>query len=490
MPFEILEMRGSHAMILPHLPTSIPMEGVDKVMHSAKEDSLEKLGLFDSGSPNYYTYYPEVTQADMQPEDGDFIYPVFRLLSKIIIAPKQMAVDFTSKDVLKNSMDLLVGQSIFLDHESITGSVMGVVQSVHWQESYKIGGVTIPAGINGVLKIDAKSNPRVVRAIMMDPPSIHSCSVTINFHWVKSHDLPDNEFYSKLGTFDNSGKRIRKVVDDINLYFELSLVPHGADPFAKKLTGGKIVMAKQASKHYQLSLSANQVNREPYMSVTGTGDLVPYQSATLNFRQINLFDTNSFNINNLNNDEMKFTDLLLSLGLTIEQIPDEEALIAHFQSNASRITDLESEVSTLTSENENLTGEVSTLTNSIEELNTQIATLTDNQATPEVLAMRDAGLAHLMQVRSQALSFYKLLKGDKASEVIVNSINSADLEAALAFAQNFKEEYEAAVPLSCGKCGSTNVSRKTPKVPFNSTEGRKGYLDKASKKETESFLSK
>lgn len=131
---------------------------------------------------------------------------------------------------------MLLGQTVNCDHETNIGNAIGAVSQVMWQESYKDGHFTIPAGINGILKIDGKANPRIARGILMEPPSIHSNSVTVQFKWDKSHPgMEDGEFYQKLGTYDSKGEMVRRIVTEVVRYLETSLVSHGADSFAQRL---------------------------------------------------------------------------------------------------------------------------------------------------------------------------------------------------------------------------------------------------------------
>lgn len=110
-----------------------------------------------------------------------------------------MPTDFSKNGVLKASMKLMLGQTVNCDHETSIGNAIGSVSQVMWQEGYTDGKFKIPAGINGVLKIDGKSNPRIARGILMEPPSIHSNSVTVQFRWDKSHpELDNNEFWENL----------------------------------------------------------------------------------------------------------------------------------------------------------------------------------------------------------------------------------------------------------------------------------------------------
>ena len=160
---------------------------------------------------------------------------MFRLLSETIVSKNWNPTDFGQNGVLKASMKMSLGQTVNCDHETNIGNAIGAVSQVMWQESYKDGSFTIPAGIDGILKIDGKANPRIARGILMEPPSIHSNSVTVQFKWDKSHpQMEDNEFYQKLGTYDSKGVMVRRMVTEIVRYLETSLVSHGADSFAQK----------------------------------------------------------------------------------------------------------------------------------------------------------------------------------------------------------------------------------------------------------------
>lgn len=460
---EVLELKGEFSLIRPNKPKNLPIEGIHRIMKEQTQEGLEKLGLFDSGSPNYSVYYPDVTPQDLAPEDSDFIYPVYRLLSEVIIDPKYRAVDFSQTSALKKSMPLLVGQSIYIDHETATGTAMGTILEVFWQESYTLGGKTIPAGINGVLKIDGKSNPRIARSIMMDPPSIHSVSVSINFSWKPSHpEMDENEFRNLLGTFAKDGRRVTKVVDNIRAYLELSLVSHGADPFAKQIRDGKIVMATHANKIYELSLSADLMKKQPHMMINPYGNPLPYEYASMSFKAIDTVNTNLFNKNKPESN-MELQDLIESLGLSAQGIENEETFIAHIQEQltlAASATGLKTEVETLTAERDQLQTEVETLTSERDQLQTKVETLSGE----ENAKLAVIGNTALASARAEAIKFYRLAKANNIDENIEASINTAELAAANSFTETFKAEYEAAVPLTCQDCHSTNVSRKSSKA--------------------------
>ena len=151
---EKVKLIAGHAIILGHRPESL--SGVmmsDKLEKEGQEFS--KFGLFDSSSPNYTNYYPEVTAEDLHPKEEEFIEPIFRLLSNVTVHSRFNPIHFPV-EVLKKSMYKLIGQTINVDHETAVGNAIGTVKNVEWQNAYTKDGVKVPAGINGILKIDGK----------------------------------------------------------------------------------------------------------------------------------------------------------------------------------------------------------------------------------------------------------------------------------------------------------------------------------------------
>lgn len=242
-------LSGGHSVMANHLPGTIPLQSFSENYFKSTKVDTEKYGLFGANT-DYNTYYPNVTKEDLNPKDSEFIEPVFRLLSNCIVAKDYNPTEFP-EEVLKASMNLLVGQTVNCDHETEIGNAIGSVKSVSWQDSYKAdNGVVIPGGINGVLKIDAKANPRIARGILMDPPSIHSNSVTVMFEWEKSHNMSDAEFREKFNTKLYDGSLVRRIAKKIIAYRETSLVSHGADPFAQIIANGKINNPDYAGARY------------------------------------------------------------------------------------------------------------------------------------------------------------------------------------------------------------------------------------------------
>ena len=472
-----LSFKAGHSLIIGHKPKNIELSKVGEATSASSElGSIEKFGLFDKSTPNYNTFYPDASPDDWKPSDDEFIYPVFRLFSETIVVKNGVPIDFSGGDIVKNSMPLLIAQTVNPDHESgVVANALGAVSEVTWQEAYKAKGVKVPAGINGVLKIDAKSNPRIARGIMMDPPSIHSDSVTVKFTWKKSHESVE-DFWSKAGTYDDKGELIRLVVTGIVLYHELSLVSHGADPYAQKVNeNGIINNPKYASTVYGLSAEDNKT--------------------VFDFKRMGISShTLSFSNKPLNNDDMTFPELLVELGLAPESYPDQAALTAAITASFAQGVTL----SALLKVDEKLTPDSLTALLARPEKAGEDAPTADQTATlvkvTELGGLKVVettvanGVKYLTTIRSSALANYKLAMGSKVDETIENTIKEADLKQALAFDQQYNTMVEEKLPLTCKACSSTDVSRASSEIDtedpkkMSYREERDSYAEKSKKK--------
>ncbi len=176
------------------------------------------------------------TIEDITPQESDYIYPLFRALSAVII--EGYWVEFPA-DVLKASVPLLQGQTVYKNHDfSDVEKWLGAVNQSLWDEA---GAFTagVP-GINAELKIDWKVNPLIARGLLMQPPAIHSVSVTVLFTYDYSHPELEKEgkFWSLLGE-KVDGQIVRLIANNIEAYWEISLVFQGADKLAKSSGGGR-----------------------------------------------------------------------------------------------------------------------------------------------------------------------------------------------------------------------------------------------------------
>ena len=417
----------------------------------ASKESVQSFGLF-GGDLNYHTYYPELDVKDLTPQDKEFITPMFRLLSATVVSKNWNPTDFSKDNVLRNSMRMLLGQTVNCDHSTDVGNAIGAVSKVLWQEAYETKeGFKIPAGINGVLKIDGKANPRIARGILMDPPSIHSNSVTIQFRWDKSHpELSDEEFYNKLGTYDDKGNLICRVATDVVRYLETSLVSHGADSFAQKVgEDGQIVNPAFAHKTWSSFSEYSGNKSKDFFFFDMKQDTDYYQEKKNDTQGIinnNLQTSNS----QMNKELQEFLDKLFGKDMLVlsdgKEASVEEAL--------SLISGMVSEKASLSEKVNNLEGKVASLTEQVTNLEAEKVSLT---------AKAELGTAYVTKLRESAVANYRKMQGDKFDEAdpILTMLNSettgpAQLEA---LNKSYETRLEELFPLHCTKCGSTDVSR-------------------------------
>jgi hypothetical protein len=412
---------------------------------------LTKLGLFDSSAPNYVNYDPSVSKEDFNPKDEDFIHPEFRLLSETVVHP-YFPIDFGQDSVLKGSMSLLPGSGLYPDHEASVGNSLGVIESVYWEDSYKVDGVTIPAGINGKLKLDGKANPRIARLILMKPPGISSTSVTVQFKWKKSHEV--DGFFDKLGTYDEKGELIRRIVTEILGYPEVSLVTNGADKFAKMKTDKGIAGVNRiASNSFFFDFRKTPEQNEELIksfSLTPSKDMTKIEQIGQEMaKRLNL-DLEAFDIE-------KLSEILD--GAFKPQLPEniEKLMETYPQLTVADVEGLKQN---------QLTDE-------------QKQTLESALSTEELESLKakaQVGEDTLKALRETTISNYKLAAGkDNENEVVIGILNKANHLELLALNRDYEEKLELLSPLTCQECNSTKIERRSSSSnidPKDPTKGR------------------
>jgi len=440
MKRETITLTSGRSLITPNTTDKFK-HCVGKSCQVLTKENVDQFGLFETNSPNFNTYYPDVTAEDLKPQEDEFIYPVFRALTATSIR-KYLPIDFSKAGVLKGSMNKLEGISIMTDHEMNTGNVLGAVKSAVWQDEYKVDGLTVPAGINVTLAIDGKSHPQIARGIMMNPPSYHSVSVTVSYMWEWSHALKDDQDpYMLWGSTMADGEVLRKVATEIAIYQEISIVPLGADPFARLVTDGTMTNPQFVKDRQSLSAS---------FSEAGLLD-----QGYINYAQ---FGENSPHFINPNiDDDMNVSEFMESLGLGKDttEVQLKEQLVA-LNAKASTLDKLIAKKEDINEES---------LQNLIDNQKSEedVATLKfveDNAGKDKLTEAIEFQTNSLTEKRKKAVNFYKLTKGDDAKDTIIETINNSNGETLDEFLSQNQAEYEEKVPLTCSKCGSEEVSRK------------------------------
>lgn len=456
---DVARLSTGHALILGNLPEKIQLEQLNNILLKETHTDIGSFGLFESSSPNYTTYYPEVTAEDLVPKESEFINPVFRALSEVIVHKKYNPIDFGQNGILRPSMKLLQGQTINMDHETMTGNAVGAVSDVEWQDSYVTNNIKIPAGINSVLHIDGKSNPRIARAINQEPPAIHSTSVTVEFHWEQSHPKMDrSEFFSKLGTLDDKGNMYRRVVTKVVRYHEISLVNHGADPFAQLIKkDGKINNPKFAHITYNSAKEEKLVGSSFFFDFKQLGSADWVDNVTdiiLNSNTIPI-PLKTTKLNN-DNQKTKFMDPLLlalaaMLGVTVTQnedgeIPQEQrtALQAAMQKLQLDKTNAETSLTAEQAAHNTTKTELSTL----------------KAASSELEGLKNFKTSRLEELRAKVVNTCTLAFKGSPTQAILDTIkNTNDYDALSALQATYDTKLEEVAPIVCAACGSKNVSR-------------------------------
>lgn len=454
-----MTLGAGHSIMVPNVPKGLNLQSLsEKYFGAAKVDqsTIEKFGLFSSDI-DYNTYFPDVTPTDFNPAEDEFIEPVFRLLSACIVAKNYMPTEFPA-DVLKASVPLMIGQTVNCDHETNIGNAIGTVSEAFWQEAYKIGDKEIPAGMNGKLKIDAKANPRIARGINMDPPSIHSNSVTVQFEWKPSHNFEDPyEFWDKLGTYDEKGEMVRRIVTRIISYKETSLVSHGADPFAQKLdTNGKIINPGYAASVYnsfsevvkeKISSSCRAYSSTDYKDFGGVSTMYNTSKNIIEGNQSSP-DDQTKNNNLMTKELQEFLEKLFGEGmLTLAEgvsistelvLSEVKKLIQNNVDLGTKLSEYESKVTSLSDENTSLKEEAE-----------------KNKGYVKI------GKDHFTEVKEAAIASYKKLAGEgKEDANILALIENVDsLSTLVSLKSTYEAQLEEKFPLHCADCGSKNINR-------------------------------
>jgi len=451
---ETVTFGAGHSLIIGHKPEKVTFEQIYNKMEHNKE--IEQFGLFDRSTPNYTTYYPDVTPEDLAPQDAEYIEPVFRILSNVTVHERWNPIYFPS-DVLKASMYKLIGQTINIDHEMAVGNAIGAIKSVEWQNAYTAIGVKVPAGINGVLKIDGKANPRIARGIMMEPPSIHSNSVTVNFGWKKSHPTyDDEEFFNKIGTYDAKGKLVQKIATEIKAYHETSLVGHGADPFAQKVDSkGKIVNPIYAGSRYNLSdqtIDNKNINAHyVYVDLKSLKDYNPEQETISSITYTNTENMEEF---------LRFLETFHKLeaeSLTKDNYQEKLKEIEAAHATALAAATKESDPLVICE----LEGE-DAIKGEIESLRTKLSAVPDD--ITQQMALAETGKVVIEDLRKDTKRLYGLtVEEGKTDAAILAVIEGSDYPTLKALHKQYETTAEEAFSHTCDDCGSKNVTRATAK---------------------------
>lgn len=474
-PFPVedkIVLSAGHSLITGSVPEFIGKYSSEDKKPKVDRSVLESLGLFEVATPNFQTYYPDVNVQELV-KDENYVHPIFRALSEVIVRKNYDPIDFTKNGVLKASMNKLVGQTVYPNHEAMIGNEIGAVKRVFWEESYKTEGLTIPAGINAEFKINAKAHPKIASGILSDPPEIHSNSVTVFFAWEPSHkNMNAEEFRYRVGTYDDKGQLIRRIVTEIKRFNETSLVPHGADPFAQLVKNGKINNAQYAYDRDSLSEGDGKIKRFFGFSYKDDIDTVLLSDNPT-------IPSSSNNENPKVNKMDKELILLLALASGIELDSEVQSLS---DDEFKEKFDLEAFKAEVASKKESLTELVSSSTKKdqkITELEAEVQQLKEagNNSEGKLTDVQTSKINLADKVVSETLAevqrLYKLVAGDKPQQSILDTLAASDYNTLRVFEQTYKTQLEDKFPATCSSCGSHEISMGSVEEDEDDKKGKK-----------------
>lgn len=175
----------------------------------------------------------------------------FRLISRAVVGYGSFkCTDFTQGDVLENFArdfiergdNLPVADSHdggFFSSEGVN-KTLGYCSGFEWQDAFfdEQNGIIVPAGLNGIISVNASSYPEVAESLELG--SIYACSVSIALTTEREpENVPDDLFYRHLGELYQDKLYCYRVTEVRGL-IEVSLVRLGADPYAHLIENGSL----------------------------------------------------------------------------------------------------------------------------------------------------------------------------------------------------------------------------------------------------------
>jgi hypothetical protein len=460
------------------------------VVGSAQEGSQSFGWMGRTNNSN--TFYPNVEGAEsVIPVDSDYYKSDWRLISATIVgAFTWKATDFSNEGVLKRSRKLLENKPLYRDHEAEeTDNWVGIVKKPTWRESFiDSKGNRIPAGIDASLWIDAKANPRMVRAVAAG--IVFSNSVTVYFDWEPSHDFEDEwEFERMIGKVIDD-RMVTRVVTRIYDYFETSLVWLGADPYAKKYDEDDMLIHVDTTAIFEPQNVVETQNvktvdkydaevvekykKDRFYAVSGKSLNLSYnKSKEKNFQQ----KRKSI----MNEEAIKFLSTLLGLAegteITVETMTDlavitdevkaQNAMYGKVYESVTAVTGGEGETcldgfSIVSAESaakvETLTGELDTVKTELTTTKAKVTTLTEErdglkeeleEAKPKV----EIADSYMTKKKEEVIRLYKINAKDKVDETYLKIIEGADFESLDALLLKETNGVESKFSATCTKCG-------------------------------------
>jgi hypothetical protein len=444
LSFSLDETRSSMTMA---------MAGVNYKVSSTSEKELEKLGFFSDSGADPNMFVPVDVQTEIVPKPEDFVKVPFRLLTATTVAAGTWRATEFPESVLKASRTKLDKKPVYLEHDTTLLNWVGLVQDTSWSTATNQDGMPIPAGIDAMLAIDAKTNPKIARAVLSG--GVFSNSVTVSFDWKPSHKYEKEwEFNDRVGTIHEDGTMVRRIATKIHDYYETSLVFLGADPYAKLRNDDGTLVHVDSSSVYERSFSKDSESGKTYLNEKR---YVEFGFSTENVLSLS-------RKNYVKPNQVDMFDKILR-----EKLSLAEAVELNEQNVSEAFSKLVDNASTeslaLKTEVESLKGKVAANEVLLQAEKVEKESL---QAEVESLKARVATLDFMVEAkRKEALRLYGVSVKGKTNKNVEELIQNAKVEALDGLIEQYGGISAGQFSATCTTCGSKEVSFQSslPEIP-------------------------
>lgn len=424
----------------------------------ASKVDTESLGW---GSSNNNNMYVGESAKDILPKDDDFVGIPFRLLSSTIVAGKSWRATEFPPNILKSSMYKLEGKGVFTEHDTELTNWVGVIKNVKWVEAKEENGRLIPSGIDATIMVDAKTNPKLVRALAVG--GVYSFSVTIMYDWSPSHEFDsDDDFYANIGKINQDGEMIRRVATKVHDYYEGSVVFMGADPFAKSRDEDGNLINVDGANVYEDSYESIPASAKEDNSILNNYSIsCGLTEDVLSLSRQNVSNTNTTNLtfkNNKMTKEVKDKLLELTGKQNLEDITVSD--IVNIQENDLEVyrADLDDLKESFTQEDgKTLSESVKDVLQAKEDetkaLKTDIDSLKEDKE--ELQSFKDSVIN---TKKENCIRLYKLSNDGEISSEILDMINSSDIKTLDTLTKEYSKNTVQTFNGKCKACGSSEIS--------------------------------
>lgn len=465
---------------------NLKMSGVNMPIEQANYKQFQAQATANATKESFWQMLTDQQAQDIMPKPEDYIAVPFRLLSETTVAAGSWrSTDFSKPGVLKKSAAKLEGKPVYSDHYTAVDNWAGIVKNITYQAKRTVDGQTIPGGLNGMMMIDAKTNPTIARGVLSG--GIFSNSVTVVFDWEPSHEYEDpNEFMRHIGKMGADGKMVRRIATQIFDYYETSLVWLGADPYAKLIDEDGNLKFIDDTSVYNASFSKEvekvqnaYTSRKSYSVSCGlTKDVLnlAHHSVTLEDFGINK------STDDMNEEALKL--LLAMIGVTDvkEVTPAHMEALQAGQSNFKKIlTQFEpfefakeakpdelvtklvakkdAAIAEFKLKAETAATELEAKTTEVAELTTKVTDLTTTNTSLKETA--ELGKTYIDSRRAEAIRLYKVAAGDDVDEAVVSLFTEAKPNAIDGLLKQYGKTAAEKFTATCLDCESTNVSMQS-----------------------------